>query len=232
MKLALIGYGKMGQLLEQLAVQQEDVIVARINALAEWDEAALLTADCCLEFTEPSHVLSHVTKLAKLKKNIVIGTTGWQQDLAQVKEIVLHEQIGLLYAPNFSIGIHLFLEILTQAAKLMVPFEEYEVAGIEMHHKQKLDTPSGTALHIAQVLATQVPQLAPLSFTSVRCGSMPGTHTLLFDSPCDTLTIQHTARNREGFAKGALLAAHWLQGKQGIYTFSDCLQDRIKKRME
>ena len=157
----------------------------------------------------------------------MIGTTGWQKDYHEVEALVKDSRIGFLYSPNFSIGVALFLQLIEKANALIRPFKQYDVAGIETHHNKKVDAPSGTAKAIEEKMnATLEEEIAPLKFSSVRVGSVPGIHTLVFDSQEDTITLTHTARSREGFASGALIAANWLHGKKGIYTLNDMLQEK------
>lgn len=229
MKIALIGYGKMGRMVEKSAQARGHEIVARINS-GRWDAQAVKQADVCIEFTHPEAVVENIKKAAQLKKEIIIGTTGWYDQLATVESMVKEAQIGVLYSPNFSIGINLLLSMVEHAAQLLAKFNEYDAAGIEAHHQQKKDSPSGTALLIAKKVEENMPRIERLPFSSVRCGSIPGTHTVLFDSPCDTISITHTARNREGFADGAVQAAEWLKGRQGLYTFEECMQSIMTKR--
>lgn len=228
MKIALIGYGNMGKAIEKIALDQGHTIVASMNS-SMWDIAAVEAADICFEFTRPECVVENVKKLAELKKPIVIGTTGWYDDIEIVRKIVNENQIGALYSANFSIGINLLLQILSKASQILNSFEEYDVAGIEYHHHKKKDTPSGTALEIAKMIKENMSRVDNVSFSSVRCGSIPGMHEILFDSPCDTITIKHEARNREGFARGAIQAAEWLIWKKGLYTFKDCIQQIIDR---
>lgn len=227
--MALIGYGKMGQMIEKSAISRGHDIVAKINS-QEWDSQALAEAEIAIEFTHPDAVIENITKLAKLKKNIIIGTTGWYENIDKVRSIASEHNIGVVYASNYSIGMHLFFHILAHASKLVNVFKEYDVACVEYHHNQKKDSPSGTAIEMAKIIEAQMDRIDSVPISSIRCGSIPGTHTVLFDSFCDTLSITHEARNREGFALGAVLAAEWIKNKQGIYTFSDCLQDIIKER--
>lgn len=229
MKIGLIGYGNMGQMIEKMALSQGHEIVAKITSKS-WQMDALAKADVCMEFTNPDSVLGNVQKLAELKKQIIIGTTGWHDKLDIIRAIVNDHQVGALYAPNFSIGIYLTLEILAYASRLINQFEEYDAAGIDYHHRNKKDAPSGTAHAIAAAIEANMSRIDKFPFSSVRCGSIPGTHEIIFDSPCDTLTISHTARNRESFATGALYAAKWLQGKAGLYTFHDCMNETIEEK--
>ncbi len=230
MRIALIGYGNMGQMIEKTAVSRGHSIVARITS-NHWDMEALQKADVCLEFTRPECVIENIRKIAELKKNIVVGTTGWHENIDLVRSLVEEHQIGVLYAANFSIGVNLLLRMLAYAASLVDAFEEYDVAGIELHHNRKKDSPSGTSLEIAKTIKQHMNRIDNVPFSSVRCGSIPGTHTVVFDSSCDTITIMHEARNREGFALGAVQAAEWIQGKKGLYTLADCMQEILERRL-
>lgn len=219
----------MGRMIEQAALSKGHTIVARVNS-PDWDPEALKQADAIIEFTAPGSAYENIRKLVKLKKPLVIGTTGWYERLESVRALVAEEGIGLLYGSNFSLGVHLYRQILGRAGEIMNRFAAYQVAGVDYHHQEKRDTPSGTALEIAKTLKEHMPRLQEVPFSSVRCGSIPGTHTVFFDSPCDTITITHAARSREGFAEGALLAAAWLLPKKGLYTFSDCIQDLMGEK--
>lgn len=230
MKIALIGYGKMGKMIEKSALERGHEIVARFNS-KEWDLHALHQADVCIEFTHPDAAIENIKKLAQLKKNIVIGTTGWYEHVNSVESIINEAQIGAVYSPNFSIGVNLMMMIVDHAAQVMEAFEEYDVACVEAHHKQKVDTPSGTAALIAKNVKANMKRIDSVPTSSIRCGSIPGTHTVLFDSPCDTVSITHTARNREGFAAGSIQAAEWLQGKKGLFTFDQCMRSIIDRRL-
>lgn len=227
MKIALIGYGKMGKLLHSLAETKGHSIIAIVDSKqplsSRSSQEAIQQADVCIDFSTPESVLENVKFLSARKKNIVMGTTGWSKDLPKVQEMIAKSSTGFLHAPNFSIGVVLFLQILEKAAHLISPFQDYDIAGLEIHHKQKLDSPSGTAKAITSKLE---PILAnkPLTFSSARVGNTPGTHSVIFDSPVDTITLTHAARNREGFVHGAITAAEWLQGKQGMFTLDDILK--------
>lgn len=154
----------------------------------------------------------------------MIGTTGWEKDLDSVQQHVEKAKIGLLFSPNFSFGVQIFYKIIAEAAALLASREEYDVGLIEQHHQQKRDHPSGTAKQLAAILQEKgMRNKRDLSIASLRCGTIPGTHTVLFDSAVDTITLTHQAHNREGFAAGAVLAAEWLQGKRGFFTLDDML---------
>jgi 4-hydroxy-tetrahydrodipicolinate reductase len=230
MKIALIGYGKMGQLVEQLAAAKGHQIIARFSrhlGTPQERPQEIAQADIAIDFSQPSVVLNHLNLCLALGKPLVIGTTGWEEQLPTAQQLVKQAQGTCLYAPNFSVGFYLFQQIMGYAASLFQPFTDYDVSGIECHHRQKLDKPSGTAKALSQHLLQHMPRLQTLDFSSVRCGSMPGTHTLHFDSPVDTLTFTHQARNRQGFAQGAILAAEWLLPRQGFFTIDDMMQDHL-----
>jgi 4-hydroxy-tetrahydrodipicolinate reductase len=230
MKIALLGYGKMGVLIEKLANDQGHPIVARFSQSQQKMED-LNQADIAIDFSHPSAVLDHVKLCCHVKKPLVIGTTGWEKELAEVKSLVNAASIGCLAASNFSIGVHLFQAIVREAAALFASQPLYDVAAIEYHHNQKVDRPSGTALLLIEEIKRQMPYCSSsFQFESVRCGQIPGTHEIIFDSAADTITLTHQARNREGFAQGALLAAAWLLPKQGYFILDDFLNATLPLR--
>jgi 4-hydroxy-tetrahydrodipicolinate reductase len=216
MKVALIGYGKMGQLIDEVARAKGYEVVACVRSdQNDWDKVP--DADICFEFTRPELALSHIRRCAALKKNVVVGTTGWDESELGA----LAQEIGILYAPNFSIGVFLWLQMVRHSAVLMNAFEDYDVTAMEWHHKQKRDAPSGTAKWMAATVEEAMERVGKLEVTSVRRGMLHGTHSLTYDSPIDTITITHEARSRLGMAKGAVRAAEWLVGKTGLYTLED-----------
>lgn len=240
MKIALIGYGKMGRQIEEVALQKGHEIVARI--VRQSPEKKLIAetlheAEVCIDFSHPDCILDNIKQVARCRKNLVVGTTGWYDHLDSIKGIVSDSKIGFLYSPNFSLGVHLFLNIVAEAATLIDKFEDYDVGVIEAHHNKKADSPSGTAKTIADILLSRIKrkkclscntaegQMDPhaLQIASVRCGNIPGTHTVQFDGPVDTITLMHQARSREGFARGAVSGAEWLNKKSGFYTLEDML---------
>ena len=220
MKIALLGYGKMGKAIEALAAAKGHEIVLHMGRAAD-DWERLSSADICIDFSHPSTVLDHLAHCARCKKNCVIGTTGWASDLPKAKALAEASGIGVLFSPNFSLGVYLFLKILDYSASLLEHFPEYDAGCIEWHHAQKKDAPSGTALEICRRLKEALHRKEPLNATSVRLGSIPGKHVVMFDSPHDTLSLCHEARGREGFASGALRGAEWLLDKTGFYTLDD-----------
>lgn len=228
MKIAIIGYGKMGKMIEQSALSKGHSIIAKIDPKCPPHTSitakALADTDVCIDFTHPSCALEHIKQVAALKKNLVMGTTGWYEHLDEARHIVEKAGIGFVYAPNFSLGIALFLDIIAKAAAAIAPFDNYDVSGLEIHHSQKIDKPSGTAKSIIAGLQAHMPSRQDIHFASVRVGKEPGTHTVIFDSPVDSITLTHTARNREGFADGAVAAAAWLAGKKGFFTLEDMVK--------
>lgn len=248
MKIALIGYGKMGKCIESAALSRGHEIAARIGGKDSKADASSVSApkvrhllehaDVCIDFSHPEAVVENTRILAEMGKPIVLGTTGWQSHFEEVEEIVKETAVGLIWAPNFSIGVHLFLQIVSEAAALIDHCSQYDAAGYEIHHSQKIDSPSGTARALAETLLAKIKRknsvlydtphrsLHPqeIHFASVRTGAVTGTHTVLFDSPTDTITLTHQAKNREAFAQGAVEAAEWVLNKKGLFTIHDLIQ--------
>lgn len=219
MKIALLGYGKMGKMIEalcpEMGIQVAGIIDHPMNPLpAEFDVA--------IDFSEPAAVVSNVTRVARTGKSLVIGTTGWGDRLAEVQSIVDQSGIGAVYSANFSVGVNVFLKLAAEAARLMKDRPEYEAWAYEIHHSAKKDAPSGTLLLAADTMR-QAGYSANIDVASSRVGKVPGTHEIGFDSAADTLTLTHVARSREGFARGALLAAKLVEDKTGLIRFQDLL---------
>lgn len=233
MRIALIGYGKMGKEIEAAALAAGDTIVQKFDIDRPADVESLKDADVCIEFSTPQTVVSNIHLALKAQKDIVVGTTGWYDQLPELKNQVANS--GLLYSANFSVGVNLYFRIVAAAAELMRNAPDYDPYVHELHHRQKADSPSGTALRVADILMKRVDRkktivtqrmdgkIAPdaLHVTSTRVGTFAGTHTVGFDSEADLIEITHTARSRKGFALGALRAAHWLHGRKGVYTMDD-----------
>lgn len=216
----------MGRMVEAAAASRGHTISSIIDPKGSHKQItkdSVDSTDVCIEFTNPHSAVDNIRACAALKKSLVVGTTGWYEQLPQVKELVEKSNIGLLYAPNFSTGIYLFTRLVKEAAKLLDPFPQYDVALLEEHSSKKRDRPSGTALQLADVLKQEIKKKPEIC--SLRCGSIPGTHTIYFDSPVDTITLTHTARSRQGFAEGAVAAAEWLKDKKGLFTLDDFLED-------
>ncbi len=249
MKIALIGYGKMGRIVRDTARERGHTVWAiDPNApgadFQEIDEESLSGADLCIEFTHPECAAGNIQKAAALGKNMVCGTTGWFDRLDEVRTLVEKAKIGFLHGSNFSFGVNLFYALVRRAAEIFDAFPEYDVGGVEFHHNRKADSPSGTAKVLAEIILEETTQkkrpvygtldrpIRPdeLHFGSVRCGAHPGTHEVVFDSETDTLSLKHTNRSRAGLALGAVKAAEWLKGKIGFFTFEDVMNDLIKKK--
>lgn len=236
--MVLIGYGKMGKMVEQVALEAGHIIVTIIDSSKKIQPKCMQEADVCVDFSHASAVVNNIKQFADLNKPIVVGTTGWYDQLDQVRNIVDEAGIGLIYSPNFSIGVLLFMRIIEHAAILMNRFEQYDVGILEEHHNQKKDNPSGTALSLAKILLKNTQrknsliyelgnrqrQPNELQLTSLRCGHVPGKHQVHFDSEEDVISIVHEARNRMGFAKGALVAAEWIMDKKGVFTLDDIME--------
>ncbi|MBI2659535.1 4-hydroxy-tetrahydrodipicolinate reductase [Candidatus Woesearchaeota archaeon] len=247
MNIAIIGYGKMGHEIERVAKSKGINVVSVIDTNdsnaghKEINGESMQDVDVCIDFTAPNAVLGNIEKASKYKKNIVVGTTGWYDQIGRVKNIVGKSRIGLVYAPNFSIGVNMFFKIIENAAKIVNKMEDYDIYGCELHHNKKIDSPSGTAKTIGNILIKNIRRknklvfdkvnrkIVPneLHFASVRAGSIPGTHIVGFDSSADTIELRHEARNREGFASGAIMAAKWINGKKGLHTIDDMIKDML-----
>lgn len=223
-RLALVGYGKMGRLIEQLAPAYGFDAALKLDEFNNVDGAGITREafqgiDAAIDFSIPSTVAANVEKIAALGVPIVIGTTGWQEELARVQAAVERDKIGLVYGANFSVGVQAFYRIVEAAASALAAEEEYDAWAHETHHKMKKDAPSGTMLHLVRLMEESGYQRG-IDVACNRVGYMPGTHEIGFDSEADTIRLVHTARSRAGFARGALRAARWIVGKQGLHEFS------------
>ncbi|MFQ5605737.1 MAG: 4-hydroxy-tetrahydrodipicolinate reductase [bacterium] len=239
-KLGLIGFGEMGKAIALLAAQQDHEITAKFTSQNPLSANTNVDSiDVFVEFTCPDGVVENVKTAAQLQKPLVIGTTGWSEHLQEVEKIVTDSQIGLIYASNFSLGMNLFFKIVENASSLFNKFELYDPYIHEIHHNGKVDSPSGTALTLGKIILEKIKrksdilsgtsegQISPdqLHVTSTRAGKVPGTHTVGFESEADSIELNHSARNRNGFALGALYAAEWIIGKQGLFTMDDLMTD-------
>jgi 4-hydroxy-tetrahydrodipicolinate reductase len=224
--LAIVGIGKMGRLVEQLAPEHGFEVRARfdIENIATLSRESLNGAAVTIEFTTPAAAPENLCRLAALGVNTVSGTTGWYDHLPKVRRAVASAGSALVYAPNFSIGVNLFIETVARAAALFAQHPEYEAWGWEIHHSAKKDAPSGTLKKLAEEMRA-AGFAGSLTLSANRAGAHTGTHEIGFDSPADTITLRHTARSREGFARGALLAAHWIAGKKGVFEFREILNE-------
>lgn len=226
--LAILGYGKMGRAIAQLAPERGFEVRLIMDVDVNAGGAGVTPenfkgVDVCIEFTEPKAVLENIRRVAAVGCNLVVGTTGWHNQLEEVRKIVEASGTGMVYAANFSIGVNLFYRLARQAAELFADFPIYDPYLTESHHKFKKDAPSGTALEIQrQVRPAFKDREIPIS--STRAGYIPGVHELGFDSEADTVILRHTARSRQGFAEGALYAARWVVGKKGLFNFTEVLE--------
>ncbi len=227
MKIALVGYGKMGRMIEGLAGEYGGEVVLKLD---EFNNAggAMMTrehfagVDVAIEFTTPHTAVENIRKLADLGVATVVGTTGWLDELDSVTAYVKERNGALVWSPNFSIGVNLFFAAVKQMAARMQEYPEYGAWAWEIHHAAKKDAPSGT-LKMAVEMMRRGGYTHRVDESASRAGSVPGTHEIGFDSPADTITLRHTARSREGFARGALKAAQWIEGRRGVYEFGDIL---------
>jgi len=227
MNLAIIGYGKMGHMIEALAPTAGFTVCARVDSKANSNSAALTReslngAQVAIEFTQPSAAPKNIERLAAAGVNIVCGTTGWHSELPRVSSAIEAAKVSLVWSRNFSVGVNIFTRVVNEAARLLESQPDFGAWAWEIHHSAKKDAPSGTLLQLVEGMQRSGYK-RPVSVSSSRAGSQPGTHEIGFDSPQDTITLRHTARNREGFARGALLAAKWAMGRRGVYEFSDVL---------
>lgn len=223
--LAIVGYGKMGRLIEQFAPEYGFTVALKLdefnNAAYEGVTAAnFRNIDVAVDFSIPASVVENVERIAALGVNIVLGTTGWLHEQERVKAAVARHGIGLVWSPNYSIGVNAFFRLVTDAARLLANEPAYGAWAWEIHHSTKKDAPSGTLLKLVEEMK-KAGYARPIDATASRAGAHPGTHEIGFDSPADTITLRHTARSREGFARGALKAAQWVVGKQGFHEFSE-----------
>ena len=226
--LALLGYGKMGKTIAELAPRRgfEVRLVMDVDVNAQGQAITrenFQGVDVCIEFTTPEAVVENICRVAGLGVSLVVGTTGWHNRLEEVRRVIENAGVGMVYAANFSIGVNLFYRLAKAAAEIIAPFAMYDPYLIEAHHKFKKDAPSGTALEIKRQIQSEFGS-REVPVTSVRAGYIPGWHELGFDSEADTIILRHTARGRQGFAEGALHAARWVAGKKGLFSFADVLE--------
>ena len=223
MKLLIVGYGRMGRLIEELAPAHGCEIADRIDVgSGNWDTAA----DVAVDFSTADALRGHFPRYVERKLPVVIGATGWSAQEADFRAQAERAKLGIVASANFSIGVNLFKIVVAEAARLFEPHGEFGAWIHEAHHAAKRDAPSGTALMLRDTM-TEASYPRPIDMSSTRAGSIPGIHTVGFDGPSDTIELTHTARDRRGFAAGALLAARWIQGREGWFTMADVLRHRI-----
>ncbi|MCX6297328.1 MAG: 4-hydroxy-tetrahydrodipicolinate reductase [Bacteroidetes bacterium] len=238
MKIALIGYGKMGKEIEQIAVARGHSIVLKVDIsnASSFTTEELQQADVAIEFSTPEAVIKNIYKCFEANVPVVVGTTGWQKELADVKQNCIKNNQTLFYSSNYSIGVNLFLKINESLAKLMNAYPDYSVSIEEIHHIHKLDAPSGTAISLANQIIENIDlknkwvndvteNKNELGILSKRIDEVPGTHTVSYSSAVDEINITHIAHNRKGFALGAVIAAEWVKNKKGIFGMDDLLNN-------
>lgn len=243
MKIALIGYGKMGKAIEEIAIEKNKKagrIIYDIVYRFDIDNQDLFTienlkkVDVAIEFTSPHTAIPNILKCFEANVPIVVGSTGWTERLSEIKELAINTDKTILFSPNYSIGVNIFFETNRQLAKIMNKYPEYEIEVEEIHHTEKKDAPSGTGLFAALDILNAVERknkwineptksANELPIISLRIENIPGTHTVTYKSAIDDIELKHTAHNRTGFASGALLAATWLKGKKGAFSMDDVL---------
>ena len=240
MRIALIGYGKMGRMIEEVALARQHQVVAKIDKdnQADFTKQTISLADVAIEFTAPDSAYANVKNCIDFGVPVVSGSTGWNQDMDTIKKYCIENGGAFLHASNFSIGVNIFFEINNRLAQLMAPQQGYDVRITEIHHTQKLDKPSGTAVTLAEGILKNNNQKQTWGFEKVddptqlliiseRIDPAPGTHHVKYTSAIDDIELIHTAHNRKGFALGAVLAAEFLHDKKGIFTMNDVLKSPL-----
>ncbi len=246
MNIAILGYGQMGQKAKEYALirgHKVENIIDPISTEATHKnikDADLSKVDLILDFSSGKAVTENVQTAASLHKNIVIGTTGWYEQMDEVRKIAEDNNIGVLWSANFSIGVNMYFKIIEEASKLINEYDEYDIWGNELHHNNKVDSPSGTAKEIAKILLENIDRKTEvvydkldrkinpneIHFSSTRGGPVNFSHTLGFDSASDTITLTHNARDRGGYALGSIKGAEWLEGKKGFFNMKDFLNNK------
>lgn len=236
MRIALIGYGKMGKAIEEIAISRGHEVVLKVNDqnLGDFNQENVSKADVAIEFTGPHSAYENVHQLIEFGIPVVCGSTGWTNQLPEINNYCQQKNGGFLYASNFSIGVNIFFELNKKLASLMAPHPSYSIQLEEIHHTQKLDAPSGTAISLAEQIIENVDRKekwvnesseteSELSIISKRIDPAPGTHIIRYSSEIDDIEIIHTAHSRKGFASGAVVAAEFINGKKGVFTMRDVL---------
>ena len=229
MKIALLGYGRMGKTIEKLAIERGHTIVAKIDQNDSYDFNA---ADVAIDFSVPDAAVANISSAIKSGVSVVSGTTGWLDNYSEMVALCEKENGAFIYASNFSVGVNIFFELNKKLAKMMKTLKDYQVSMTEVHHIHKLDAPSGTAITLAEGIIEETDNTDwildaeeehKITIKALREGEVPGTHTITYKSQVDELVIEHKAHNRHGFALGAIIAAEWLKDKKGVHTMKDVL---------
>jgi 4-hydroxy-tetrahydrodipicolinate reductase len=231
MKIALLGYGKMGQVIERIAVERGHEIVLKKDEFNTYE--GLSTADVAIDFSIPSVAVTNISSCFHANVPVISGTTGWLEHYDSMVTLCTEKKGAFISSSNFSLGVNLFFELNEYLAKMMSKFDSYTIGMEEIHHTQKLDSPSGTAISLAKGViensnytnwTLDKPLENQIYIEAIRTENVPGTHTVTYNSVVDSIEIKHTAHNRDGFALGAVIAAEWIVGKQGIFTMKDVLK--------
>jgi 4-hydroxy-tetrahydrodipicolinate reductase len=231
MKIALLGYGKMGQVIERIALERGHEIVLKKDEFNTYE--GLSNADVAIDFSVPTAAVSNISNCFHANVPVISGTTGWLEHYDEMLALCKEKNGGFISSSNFSLGVNIFFELNEYLAKIMSKFNSYNVEMEEIHHTQKLDAPSGTAISLAKGVienssytnwTLENPEPNQIHIETKRIGTVPGTHTVTYNSAVDAIEIKHTAHNREGFALGAVIAAEWIVGKHGVFTMKDVLE--------
>jgi len=231
MKIALLGYGKMGKTIEQIAIQRGHQIVLKVDK--DDHDYDITKADVAIDFSIPTVAFNNISNCINNQIPVISGTTGWLEDYNKAVALCKEKQGAFIYASNFSLGVNIFFELNKTLARMMTNLKQYKVSLEEIHHTQKLDAPSGTAISLANGIIAEHSNYKQwkleesientIHITAKRINDVPGTHTITYESEVDTITIEHIAHNRQGFALGAIIAAEWIVGKKGVFTMNDVL---------
>ena len=232
MKIALLGYGKMGKVIERIALERGHEIVLRKSSSSSY--AGLENADVAIDFSVPYSAVANISECLNTGIPVVSGTTGWLDEYSNMVALCEQKNGSFIYGSNFSLGVNLFFELNDYLAKMMSKFKNYSASMEEIHHTQKLDAPSGTAISLAKGIIENTnytnwtldanPKENEISIEALRIENVPGTHSIFYNSEVDTIEIKHTAHSRDGFALGSIIAAEWLVGKKGVFTMKDVLE--------
>jgi 4-hydroxy-tetrahydrodipicolinate reductase len=231
MNIALLGYGKMGKTIEQIALQRGHQIVLKVDK--EDHDYDITKADVAIDFSIPTVAFNNISNCINHQIPVISGTTGWLNEYTKAVNLCEEKQGAFIYASNFSLGVNIFFELNKNLARMMTNLNQYKVSLEEIHHTQKLDAPSGTAISLANDIIAEHSNYkqwkleesneSTINITAKRIDDIPGTHTVTYKSEVDTITIEHIAHNRQGFALGAVIAAEWILGKTGVFTMNDVL---------
>ena len=236
MKIALLGYGKMGKIIERIALERGHEIVLKKEEFNTFD--GLKNADVAIDFSAPNVAVENISTAINYGIPVISGTTGWLENYPQIEKLCNEKNAAFLYGSNFSLGVNLFFELNDYLAKMMAKFKDYEVSMEEIHHTHKLDKPSGTAISLANAIinhtdknnwAIENPKADDVFIDVKRIDEVPGIHSVFYNSEVDFIEIKHVAHNREGFAHGAVIAAEWIIGKKGIFSMKDVLRSEERR---